>query len=108
MAGTGAPRTGGRQKGSLNKVTRMLKDDILTAAEQAHPDGRVGYLVEQAQTNPSAFLTLLGKILPSEVNASVGAGDSLSELLLEIGQTRRTTLSEPARCHHQERLGRQS
>ena len=28
MAGTGAPRTGGRQKGSLNKVTRMLKDDI--------------------------------------------------------------------------------
>ena len=94
MAGKGAPRTGGRQKGSLNKVTRMLKDDILAAAEQAHPDGRVGYLVEQAQTNPSAFLTLLGKILPSEVNASVGTGDSLSELLMEIGQTRRTTLSE--------------
>ena len=109
MAGKGAPRTGGRQKGTLNKVTRMLKDDILAAAEQAHHGGRVGYLVEQAQTNPTAFLTLLGKdILPSEVNASVGAGDSLSELLLEIGKTKRTTCSERARWHHQERLGGQT
>ena len=108
MTGKGAPRTGGRQKSSLTKVTRMRKDDILAAAEQAHHGGRIGYLVEQAQTNPTAFLTLLGKILPSEVNASVGAGDSLSELLLEIGHTKRTTCSERARWHQQERLGSQS
>lgn len=59
-------KTGGRQKGTPNKITSALKDDILIAATEAHPDGRVGYLKEQAVKNPTAFLTLLGKVLPIE------------------------------------------
>jgi hypothetical protein len=57
-------KTGGRQKGTPNKITALLKDEILMAADNAHPEGRVGYLTQQAVDNPSAFLTLLGKVLP--------------------------------------------
>lgn len=64
MAGKGRPKTGGRQKGTPNKLTADLKAMILQAAEKAHPDGTVAYLVQQAQTNPTPFLTLLGKVLP--------------------------------------------
>ena len=62
-------KTGGRKKGTPNKIPTLLKDDILEAAKRAHPDGRIGYLTQQAQENPTAFMTLLGKVLPQ-------AGDS--------------------------------
>lgn len=62
-------KTGGRKKGTPNKVTALLKDDILQAASDAHPQGRVGYLTEQARENPTAFLTLLGKVLPSDITS---------------------------------------
>lgn len=58
----------GRPKGSPNKITALLKDDILTAAANAHPEGRVGYLTQQAMDNPTAFLTLLGKVLPLQIS----------------------------------------
>lgn len=60
-------KTGGRAKGTPNKLTATLKDAILMAAEGAHPDGMTGYLQQQAQENPTAFLTLLGKVLPMQV-----------------------------------------
>lgn len=59
-------KTGGRKKGTPNKINALLKDEILQAADQAHPDGRIGYLQQQAQENPAAFMTLLGKILPTQ------------------------------------------
>jgi len=65
-------KTGGRQKGTPNKVNALLKDDILTAADSAHADGRVGYLTKQAKENPTAFLTLLGKVMPTQVEGEVG------------------------------------
>lgn len=72
MAGRkpGTPKTGGRKKGTPNKINALLKDDILKAAEAAHPGGRIGYLTQQAQENPTAFLTLLGKVLPMQVEAT--------------------------------------
>lgn len=42
------------------------------AAEQAGGDGGlVGYLKQQAEENPAPFLSLLGKVLPIQVNADV-------------------------------------
>ena len=61
------PKTGGRKKGTPNKVTAALKDMIMTALDQAHPDGSVAYLKAQASANPTAFLTLVGKVLPLQV-----------------------------------------
>jgi hypothetical protein len=62
------PRSPGRPKGSPNKTTALLKDAILQAAEAAgNKEGMVGYLTQQARTNPAAFLTLLGKVLPMQI-----------------------------------------
>ena len=69
----GQPKLGGRQKGTPNKCTAALKDMILTALDGAHPDGSVAYLKDQADKNPVAFLTLVGKVLPLQVNADVNA-----------------------------------
>ena len=64
---SGNPR--GRKKGAPNKVTGALKDMILTALDGA---GGVKYLQAQAAANPSAFLTLVGKVLPLQVSGEGG------------------------------------
>lgn len=61
----------GRPKGSPNKTTAALKDMILTALDGAHDDGGIGYLRQQAADNPTAFLTLVGKVLPLQVNGDM-------------------------------------
>lgn len=55
-----------------DKATKLLKDAILKAAikagNQLGEDGLVSYLEAQALKNASSFLTLLGKVLPEELN----------------------------------------
>ena len=57
-------KTGGRQKGSVNKTTGALKDMILQALSNK---GGVTYLESQADTNPNAFMALVGRVLPLQV-----------------------------------------
>ncbi|MEO1473808.1 MAG: hypothetical protein AAFS03_07675 [Pseudomonadota bacterium] len=65
-------KTGGRQKGTPNRRTVLLKDAVLEAAERAGDEqGMVGFLEAQARENPAAFLTLLGKVLPQQVDANL-------------------------------------
>jgi hypothetical protein len=59
----------GRPKGVPNKITAALKEMILGALDEK---GGVDYLVEQADKNPAAFLTLLGKVLPMQVTGDGG------------------------------------
>ena len=61
MAGKGRPKTGGRPKGGRNKTTALGKDMVIKALEQA---GGVDYLVGVSKDNPSAFCTLIGKVIP--------------------------------------------
>ena len=65
----------GRPKGSQNKVSGILKDAVLLAAENAGNEdggnGLVSYLQKQAVEHPTAFMTLLGKVLPLQVSAEV-------------------------------------
>lgn len=70
----GPNRGAGRPKGAVNKTTALLKDAILLAAENAggeatgdKPGGLVGYLTTQATANPTAFMGLLGKVLPTQL-----------------------------------------
>ena len=67
-------KTGGRQKGTLNKVNADLKDMIQSALNKA---GGEEYLYQQALENPAAFLTLIGKILPKDINASIAGSLTL-------------------------------
>jgi hypothetical protein len=75
----------GRPKGMQNKTTRLLKDAILLAAENAGnkvgSDGLVSYLEHQAQENPGPFLALVGKVLPMTVT---GEGGGLVEVNVTI------------------------
>ena len=59
----------GRPKGAVNKNTAALKDMILTALGDA---GGIDYLAAQARDNPNAFMTLVGKVLPLDVNNNHG------------------------------------
>lgn len=58
----------GRPKGLPNKITTELKAMIRDALDGV---GGQAYLERQAQDNPNAFLTLLGKTVPSDVNAKL-------------------------------------
>lgn len=60
----GTPKSGGRKAGTPNKLTRALKDMILQALANK---GGVTYLEAQADTNPNAFMTLVGRVLPLQV-----------------------------------------
>ena len=55
-------RFGGRQKGAQNKVTASLKEMILASLDEV---GGQSYLVDQARNNPNAYITLIGKVLPT-------------------------------------------
>jgi hypothetical protein len=68
----GTPKTGGRQKGALNKTTRTIKEAIEAAFQGV---GGADYLMQQAQQNPQAFMTLLGKIIPAQVHADLTNSD---------------------------------
>jgi hypothetical protein len=63
----GHKKVGGRRKGPINKNSQLLKEAILQAGAEAHIDGLTGFLTQQANVNPTSFLTLLGKILPLQL-----------------------------------------
>ena len=68
----GYPKTGGRQKGTPNKNTSLLKQAILDAATEVGLDGKgkeglTGYCKLLAKEHPSSFSGLLGKVLPTQV-----------------------------------------
>ena len=68
--GEGKPGPG-RPKGSLNKTTKAIKEMVVQALDEAHPEGGVEYLKLQAATNPTAFLTLVGKVLPLQIQGDM-------------------------------------
>ena len=71
----GTKPPGGSRKGCPNKATKDLKEMILTALTGV---GGVDYLQRQANENPASFLTLIGKVIPTQVNANVGGKMTLT------------------------------
>lgn len=59
----------GRPKGSLNKENKLLREMILDALDRK---GGADYLVKQADKNPNAFMSLLGRVLPLQVTGEGG------------------------------------
>lgn len=74
----GHEKKGGREKGMPNKVTVLLKEAILTAAEmegdnQKGRDGVVGYLRTLARREPAVYGRLLEKLLPYQLTGKDGS-----------------------------------
>lgn len=85
-------RRGGRQKGTPNKHSRVIKDAVLEAAHRAGgEEGLVGYLYQQALANPAQFLALLGKAMPLQVTGEDGAP------IEQIHRIERVIVRPPAR-----------
>lgn len=71
----------GRPKGSQNKATAAIKDMILQALDQK---GGVEYLARQADQNPVAFMGLLGKVMPMQVEGAGANGEHLHSLTVKF------------------------
>lgn len=79
----GQVRGPGRPKGTPNKTTKELKEMILAALDES---GGVQYLVERANDpkTASAFLSLIGKVLPMQVTGADGA--ALTVQIVKYGE----------------------
>lgn len=66
----------GRPKGATNKLTRTIKAAIEEAFDKV---GGAEYLAKMAYAEPVAFMTLLGKILPTQLEHTGKDGASLAE-----------------------------
>lgn len=78
---TKGDKRAGRPKGATNVVTRELKEMILGALDAV---GGQKYLEKQAEEKPEAFIPLLGKCLPKDVN--LGGGLRLNVNLYRDGR----------------------
>lgn len=54
----------GRPKGSLDKGNALIREMVVTAL---HGVGGVAYLQKKAESHPQAFMALIGKVLPVQV-----------------------------------------
>jgi len=71
----------GRPKGSENKTTKLLKDAIMGAFEQA---GGEAYLLNIAHEDPKTFVSLLGRVLPTEIAGKLAVTLTQEEALDEL------------------------
>ena len=65
----------GRPKGSQNKNTMELKAMISGALQDV---GGRDYLARQAEDNPTAFMNMLGKILPKDIKQEISGSIGIS------------------------------
>lgn len=69
MARGGKREGAGRKPGSLDQNNKQLREMILEALEKK---GGATYLAEQAEKSPAAFMSLLGKVLPTQLTGANG------------------------------------
>jgi hypothetical protein len=87
----------GRRPGIPNKANGLLKNAIIQAAEAAGGKGGIaGYLTQQAKKHAAAFLALLGRVLPLQVQGR----DTSEQIIVEIVYRRDSDRDEPKLVEH--------
>jgi hypothetical protein len=81
-----------RRKGVQNKITRDIKNGIITAAVRMGRDGKgagglIGYFEFLAKKKPIAFAHLLGKLIPLQLDGELG---------VKVGLTKVNIISVPS------------
>jgi hypothetical protein len=79
-------KTGGRTKGTPNKVNAAVKEAIVAAFNKV---GGESYLVKVAESDPRTFCGLLGKVMPTQLT---GAGDEPIRVANEGNESARDRL----------------
>jgi len=84
LAQAAAPkaRRSSRTQPSRGEVDSVLKTMVLGALDEV---GGQSWLAVQAQKNPTAFLTLVGKVLPMTVTGSGGDGEEPASIRVTFG-----------------------
>jgi hypothetical protein len=62
-------KTGGRQKGTPNKLSTNVKDNVISVFEQL---GGTDHMARWAEENPSQFYNIYAKLLPLQVTGEDG------------------------------------
>lgn len=69
--------------GRPNKYPKAIKEMIV---EALHNKGGAAYLERQADENPSAFLTLVGKVLPLQIQGDKDAPITITVTRRVVGE----------------------
>ena len=81
MAGPGRPKTGGREKGTPNRLTAGLR----RAMEKSFKNnGGVEYLDKLARDEPRTYAMLLAKFIPAQIQAEIEPGDVTIQVISGI------------------------
>lgn len=79
VSSRGGKREGaGRPKGSVDKGNAMIREMIVEALDRV---GGVDYLIRQAEEQPKAFLSLIGKVMPVQLE---GAGGGAIQQVVKV------------------------
>lgn len=79
--GKGVPPRKGRKPGAQNKVTAEVKDMVKGALEDL---GGKAWLVKQAKKHPTAFFTLVNKMVPTALTGEINLTTTLATKLEEL------------------------
>lgn len=73
-------KTGGRQKGTPNKLSTNVKDNVISVFESL---GGTDHMKKWAEENPSHFYNIYAKLLPLQVTGE-GGGPIESSLTVKL------------------------
>lgn len=65
----------GRPKGASNKLTKTIREAVELSFIKV---GGADYLVRMADEQPVAYMTLLGKVLPQQIEANLRGGVTIT------------------------------
>jgi hypothetical protein len=91
------PNPKGRPKGIPNKLTQTVRDAILESFDMA---GGSQYLAKMAIEQPVAYLSLLGKVLPTQVKMEVNQPVAITFQVVEAAEVEQQPAPIDAEYRH--------
>jgi hypothetical protein len=85
----GKEKTGGRKKGSQNKLTRTVKETVLEVFNQLQEKPGVK-LLDWAEQEPTEFYRIAAKLIPTDIKGEV---KTTSKIVLQV--VRKNTTVQP-------------